>query len=133
VLAFLQGYCAESRRFGVTGVDEVAGILNREDRLVRLGALGCLASVGCQDLADLNVLVLEKAVCGFGFCPICAGLVDGAFWRVREPVAQRDQPCIEPLLAESDIRKFLSSPMRLVFAVHCAPPHVSWTLHEEDV
>jgi hypothetical protein len=63
----------------VTGVNEVAGILNGENRFVPIGALDRLAAMGCEDLSDRNVLVLEKAVCGFGLCPISASLIDRAF------------------------------------------------------
>ena len=127
VLAFLQGHLAKSLCLWMAGVNEVAGILKREYPLVFLGTLGCLATVGSQDLANINVFVLEEAICGFGLCPICACLVNGAFRSVREPVAQLDQSCIESFVTETDFREFLLRPTGVVFVVHCVPPHLLLT------
>lgn len=74
----------------MTGIDEVTGVLKREDCLVLPGPPGRLIAVGRHDAADIDILVLEKAVGGFGFRPIRSGLVDGAFRRIREAVAQFD-------------------------------------------
>ena len=61
----------------MTGVDEVTGILQSKNGPVSFGALRSFVAVGRQDLTDLNVVVLEEAICGFGLRPIRACLVDG--------------------------------------------------------